>query len=83
MVIQKVFTNWPMTGHYSDYLAIKGQYWHYLHIMSNGLPLRQDVSQGFGAQDVPQGGGGQQLCRAGIIIHIGHCGGGVSHLILR
>ena len=33
---------------------------YYLHFLGYGLPLREDVSQVPGAQDVPQGGSGQQ-----------------------
>ena len=48
-----------------------------LHLMGDGLPVCEDVPEVPGAQHVPQGGGGQQLSRARIVINIGHGAGGV------
>ena len=42
-----------------------------------GLPVREDLREVLGAQDVPQGGGGQQLGRAGGVANIAHGGHGV------
>ena len=43
-----------------------------LHLMGDRLPVGEDVPEVPGAQHVPQGGGGQKLGGARVIIHIGH-----------
>ena len=44
----------------------------YLHLLSDGLSVRQDVPQVPGAQHVPQGGGGQQSGGPAVVVHVGH-----------
>ena len=44
----------------------------HLHLLSDGLPVRQDVAQVPGAQHIPQGGGGQQPGGPAVVVHVGH-----------
>ena len=45
---------------------------YYLHLLSYGLSVREDVSEVPGAKDVPQGGGGQQPGGPAVVVHVGH-----------
>ena len=43
-----------------------------LHAAGDALPLPEDLVQGLGAQDVPQGGLGQQPGGVVGVLHVGH-----------
>ena len=45
--------------------------------LSNGLSLGQNVPEVPGPQHVPQRGGGQQLGRAAVVVHVGDGARGV------
>ena len=40
------------------------------HDVADGLSLREDLSQGLGAEDVPEGGGDQQVGAVGVVAHV-------------
>ena len=44
----------------------------HVHLLSDLDSVREDVAEGAGAQDVPEGGGSQGLGGACVVIHIGH-----------
>ena len=74
-ISKDIFTHlYPL---YEDAPTVGGLIEAGLHLMGDGLPVREDVPEVPGAQHVPQGGGGQQLSRARIVINIGHGAGGV------
>ena len=41
-----------------------------LHDVADGLPLREDLGQRLGAEDVPQRGGDEQVGRVGVVAHV-------------
>ena len=55
----------------------------HLHLLSDGLPVGQDVAQVPGAQHIPQGGGGQQPGGPAVVVHVGHGVDGVLHLVVH
>ena len=54
-----------------------------LHLLRNILPMRQYLSQGHRAQDVPQSGGSQQPGGSAVVVHVGHGVDGVLHLVVH
>ena len=44
----------------------------YLHHVADGFSLGENLTEGLGTEDVPQGGLGQQARRVGRVLHIHH-----------
>ena len=47
-----------------------------------GLPVREDVSEVLGAEDIPEGGGGQQPRRQARVLHVADGGHRVVDLVV-
>ena len=54
-----------------------------LHAAGDALPLPEDLVQGLGAQDVPQGGLGKQPRAVVRVFNIGHRDRGVGHPVVN
>ena len=54
----------------------------YLHGVRNVLPVRQDLTQVLGTEDVPERGGCQEPRGAVRVLHVGDGHGGVLHAVV-
>ena len=54
-----------------------------LHFLSNGLSITENISQSHRAENIPQGGGGQQPGGPAVVVHVGDGVRGVGHLVVH
>ena len=54
-----------------------------LHHVGNDLPVRQNVAQVLGAQNVTEGGGGQQAGGLAVIVHVGNGTDGIIDFVIH